>query len=51
LTASTAEMAARLILYQRPELVRCTENGFLHKMDTKSGVLKMRLLRIAGLKS
>jgi C_GCAxxG_C_C family probable redox protein len=51
LTASAAEMAARLILYQRPELIRSSENGFLHKMDTKIGVLMMRLLRIACRKS
>lgn len=51
LTASAAEMAARLILYQRPELIRSSENGFLHKMDTKIGALMMRLLRIACLKS
>jgi C_GCAxxG_C_C family probable redox protein len=31
LTAGAAEMAARLILNQRPELVQCTEIGFLQK--------------------
>jgi hypothetical protein len=46
LTASAAEMAARLILYQRPELIKCTENGFLHKMDTKIGAMMTRLFRI-----
>ena len=50
LTASAAEMAARLILYQRPELIRCTENGFLQKMDTKLGAMMTRLLRIVCLK-
>jgi C_GCAxxG_C_C family probable redox protein len=50
LTAGTAEMAARLILYQRPELIRCTENRFLHKMDTKIGASMTRLFRIVCLK-
>jgi C_GCAxxG_C_C family probable redox protein len=50
LTASAAEMAARLILYQRPELIQCTENGFLYKMDTKIGAMMTRLLRIVCLK-
>jgi C_GCAxxG_C_C family probable redox protein len=46
LTAGAAEMAARLILNQRPELIRCTENGFLIRMDTKIGAMLTRLLRI-----
>jgi C_GCAxxG_C_C family probable redox protein len=50
LTAGAAEMAARLILNQRPELIQCTENGFLHKMDTKIGAMMTRLLRIVCLK-
>jgi C_GCAxxG_C_C family probable redox protein len=50
LTASAAEMAARLILYHRPELIRCIENGFLRKTDTKIGALMTRLLRIVCLK-
>ena len=50
LTAGAAAMAAKLILYQRPELIQCTENSFLHKMDTKIGAMMMRLLRIVGLK-
>ena len=50
LTAGAAEMAARLILYQRPELIRCTDNGFLHKIDTKIGAMMTRLLRIVFLK-
>jgi C_GCAxxG_C_C family probable redox protein len=50
LTAGAAEMAARLILYLRPELIRYTENGFLHMMDTKIGAMMRRLLRIACLK-
>jgi hypothetical protein len=47
LTANAAEMAARLVLCQRPELIRCTKNGFLHKMDTKIGAMMTRMLRIA----
>jgi C_GCAxxG_C_C family probable redox protein len=50
LTAGAAEMAARLILNQRPELVQCTEIGFLQKMDTKIGAMLTRLLRIVCLK-
>ncbi|NNF99804.1 MAG: C_GCAxxG_C_C family protein [Desulfobacteraceae bacterium] len=50
LTAGAAEMAARLILYQRPELIRYTENGFLHKTDTKIGAMMTRLFRINRLK-
>ena len=50
LTAGAAEMAARLILYQRPELIRCTDSGFLHKIDTKIGAMMTRLLRIVFLK-
>jgi hypothetical protein len=50
LTAGAAEMAARLILYQRPELIRCTGDGFLHKIDTKIGAMMTRLLRIVFLK-
>jgi C_GCAxxG_C_C family probable redox protein len=46
LTANASEMAARLILYQRPELIQCTECGFLQKMDTKIGALMTRLFRI-----
>jgi len=50
LTAGAAEMAARLILYQSPELIRCADNGFLHKMDTKIDAMMTRLLRIVCLK-
>ena len=39
LTAGAAEMAARLILCQRPELIQCTQHGFLHKMDTRIGAM------------
>ena len=46
LTAGAAEMATRLILYRRPELIRCNDNKFLHKMDTKIGAMMTRLLRI-----
>jgi C_GCAxxG_C_C family probable redox protein len=49
LTASAAELAARLILYQRPGLIQSAENRFLHKMDTKIGAMMMRLLRIVCL--
>ncbi len=51
LTAGAAEMAARLILYQRPELIRSAECGFLHKMDTRIGAMMTRMLRIARLKT
>jgi len=50
LTASAAELAARLILYQRPGLIQSAENSFLHKLDTKIGALMTRLLRIVCLK-
>ena len=50
LTASATEMAAKVILNQRPELIKCTEDGFLHKMDTKIGSMMTRLLRIVCLK-
>ncbi|MGD2096079.1 MAG: C-GCAxxG-C-C family protein [Desulfobacterales bacterium] len=46
LTAGAAEMAAKLVLYQRPKLIQCTEDGFLQKMDTKIGALMTRLLRL-----
>ncbi len=49
-TAGAAEMAARLILYQRPELIRGAENGFLHQMNTKFGAMITRLYRIVCLK-
>jgi C_GCAxxG_C_C family probable redox protein len=48
LTANSSEMAARLILYQRPELIQCSENRFLLKMDTNIGALMTWLLRIVG---
>ena len=50
LTAGATEMAARLILYHRPELIQRTENGFLHKKDTKIGAMMTRLLRVVCLK-
>ncbi len=49
LTAGAAEMAARLILYLRPKLIRCTDKEFIHKMDTKIGAIMKRLLRIVCL--
>ncbi len=49
LTASAAEMAARLILYQKPGLIQYSDNAFIKKTDTKIGVLVARLLRIARL--
>jgi C_GCAxxG_C_C family probable redox protein len=51
LTAGAAQLAARLILHERPELVRCTENGFLRRMDTLSGAMMTRLFRILGPKT
>jgi C_GCAxxG_C_C family probable redox protein len=50
LTASAAEMAARLILYHGPVLIQCTENGFLDKVDTKIGAIMTRLFRFVSLK-
>jgi C_GCAxxG_C_C family probable redox protein len=50
LTAGATEMAARLILYHRPELIQRTENGFLHKKDTKINAMLTRLLRVVCLK-
>ena len=50
LTAGAAEMAAQLILYQRPELVRSADTEFLHQMDTRIGALITRLLRMVSLK-
>lgn len=50
LTADTAEMAARLILSKRPELIRSADNGFLLKMDTTISALMRRLLRTVNLK-
>ena len=50
LTAGAAAMAAKLILYHRPELIHCTDNGFLHKIDTKIGAMKTRLLRTVYLR-
>ena len=50
LTSDAAEMAARLILEQRPELVRYAENEFLNKADTRMGAMIKRLLRVVGLK-
>jgi C_GCAxxG_C_C family probable redox protein len=49
-TAGAAEMSARLILHQRPEIIRDTNNGFLHKMDNKIVAMMTRLLRIVCLK-
>jgi C_GCAxxG_C_C family probable redox protein len=46
LTAGGAEMAASLILYLRPELIRSSNNVFLRKMDTRIGILMRHLLRI-----
>ena len=46
LTSGAAEMAARLILYHSPELVRCAQKGFLNRTDTTIGALMRRLLHI-----
>lgn len=51
LTADAAEMAARLILSQRPELLGSTQNGFLHKMDGRISGIMTRMLRIVNLKT
>jgi len=50
LTAGAAEMAAQLILHQRPELVRSADTEFLHKMDTRIGAWITRLVRTVSLK-
>lgn len=50
LTADAAEMAARLILYQRPELVPGADSGFLHKKDTRIGAWINRLLQRLSVK-
>jgi C_GCAxxG_C_C family probable redox protein len=49
LTADAAEMAARLILSQKPELIQSADNRFLHKRDSRIGGLMTRLIRMAGL--
>ncbi len=46
LTADAAEMAARLILYKRPELVLPSDNGFLQKKDTIISGMMAWLLRL-----
>ncbi len=45
LTSDAAEMAARLILYQRPKLVQGTDEGFLQNMGPKIGAMMKRLFR------
>ena len=45
LTAGAAEMAARLILSQRPNPIQGSADGFLPNMDTKIGAVIIRLLR------
>jgi C_GCAxxG_C_C family probable redox protein len=50
LTAEATEMAARLILYKRPELIISADNGFLHRSDTNIGGAMAWLLRLFYLK-
>jgi hypothetical protein len=45
LTAEAAEMAARLILNKRPELIMRADNGFLAARDSKIGSTLSRLFR------
>jgi len=49
-TANAAEMAARLVIEERPELIRSADHGFLRKMDSGVAVLVTRLLRSVGIK-
>jgi C_GCAxxG_C_C family probable redox protein len=45
LTAQAAEMAARLVLAERPELIRQADNGFLAKRQSAIGGALLRLVR------
>jgi C_GCAxxG_C_C family probable redox protein len=45
LTAEAAELAARLILHKRPELITRVDNGFLARHDSKIGAAVLRLFR------
>ncbi|MFH2219295.1 MAG: C-GCAxxG-C-C family protein [Pseudomonadota bacterium] len=45
LTAEATEMAARLILHKRPELITRADNGFLLRRDSKIGGTMTRLFR------
>jgi hypothetical protein len=45
LTAETTELAARLILHKRPELITRVDNGFLARHDAKIGGAVTRLFR------
>lgn len=51
LTADAAEMAARLILRERPELIREADTGFLLKRDTRIGAWITRLVRMVSRQS
>jgi len=50
ITENAAEMAARLILSERPELARSADHGFLRRLDTSISALMTRLLRKARIK-
>lgn len=50
LTAQATEMAARLILYKRPELAISADNGFIHRSDTNISGVMAWLLRLFYLK-
>ncbi|MCG6909418.1 MAG: C-GCAxxG-C-C family protein [Deltaproteobacteria bacterium] len=43
LTEAAATIAARLILYRRPDLMEATDNAFLHRRDHWINVLTIRL--------
>ena len=49
-TAEATEMAARLILYKRPELIKSADNGFLNRSDTKIDAAMACLLRLFNFK-
>lgn len=44
LTAEAAEMAARLILQKRPELIKRADNGFLARHQSKIGAALLRMV-------
>lgn len=46
LTAQAAEMAARLVLEQRPELARQADNGFLNRRQSAVGGALLRLVHL-----
>jgi hypothetical protein len=50
LTSGAAEMAARLIIHQQPELIRHSGNDFFHKTDTRIGAMLTRVFASICLK-